>query len=529
MLFLFDNFSLDTDRFELRRGEKLIRAEPQVVELLAHLVANNHRLVTRDEIVEKIWLGRVVSEAAISSRIKAARHALDDDGIAQRYIRTVHRKGFRFVGEMRHGSGTSRVETLTPEALVGSDGPSLHGARPSVIVLPFINLSSDLEQEYLSDGITADVIARLSKYRWIDVIARNTSFGYKGKAMDVRELGALLQVDYVVEGSVQRVGSRIRIGVQLIDAHTGHSKWSDRNDRELADIFVLQDEITEIMAARIEPEIGVAERNRVHLMHPPRANAPDLKAWESYHLGVFHFFRFTGPDNVEAQRLLRHSQELDPQFGEPFAWWAYATILGMVYWDTSPTQDLLDEALKACDRALEIDGQDATFHALRARVLLARQEYDQAITANEMAISLNPSLAAAHCGLGDSLTYETRYDEAVRSFDKAIALSPNDPQIWAFYSYGALSMIFSGQYEKALQWAEKAASIPNHQYWTLAHRAVALACLGRIDEAQAAADRLLHKLPRFCRNFAREKLFFLREPDQVELYLEALRLAGIPE
>lgn len=530
MRYLFDEFSLDADRFELSRDGAPLRVEPQVIELLLLLVENAGRMVSKDEIIDVVWRGRVVSEAAVSSRIKSARQALGDDGQTQRYIRTVHKKGFRFGGEVRRDRAETdasepRDEAPAPVAAVesGEVPAATPSGRPAVAVLPFVNLSSDPEQEYLSDGITADVIARLCKHRWIDVVARNTSFGFKGRAVDVRELGRLLSVAYVVEGSVQRASNRIRVAVQLVDAASGLNRWSERYDREMSDIFALQDEITEMIAARLEPEIGLSERSKLIQSRPP-----DLHAWDCYHLGIFHFFKFTGPDNVEAQRLLLRAQQLDPQFGEAFAWWAYALILGMVYWETPPTPELLDQALAACDRALEIDRQNASFHALRARVLLARCEYRHAIAENQAAIELNPSFAAAHCGLGDSLAYEKRYEEAVECFDRAIALSPNDPQLWAFYSYGALALIFKGDYDTAVAWTDRAAGIPNCQYWAWAHRTVAMALAGHLAAAGRARDRLLQEMPGFSIAFARQKLFYLREAEHVERYLEGLRLAGVP-
>ena len=529
MRYTFDEFSLDSDRFELARNGQAVHIEPQVVELLLLLIENSGRMVSKDEIIDKIWHGRIVSEAAVSSRIKTARQALGDDGQQQRYIRTIHKKGFRFVGDVAEPDGKAAAQapsasSAAPSAEAPARADEGHARRPAVAVLPFNNLSPDPEQEYFSDGISADVIARLSKHRWIDVIARNTSFGYKGQSVDVREVGTALGVDYVVEGSVQRAGNRVRISAQLVDARSGHSKWTERYDRELSDIFALQDEITEMIAARLEPEIGFAERNKV--IH---ARTPDLQAWDCYHMGIYHFYKFTGPDNVEAQRLLRQSQQLDPQLGEAFAWWAYAVILGMIYWETPPTAALLDEALAACDRALAIDGHNASFHALRARVLLARREYDQAIVENQAAIDLNPSFAAAHCGLGDSLAYESRYDEALHCFERAIALSPNDPQLWAFYSYGALALIFKGEYATAAEWCDRAANIPNCQYWTHAHRTVALAHLDRPEEASRCAASLRREVPHFSCRFAREKLFYLRNPEQVERYIDGLRSAGIPE
>jgi len=544
MRYQFEQYVLDTECFEIHCNGASIRAEPQVIELLALLVANSSRLVTREEINEIVWRGRVVSDAALSSRVKSARQLLGDNGRDQRLIRTVHKKGFRFVAPVRvlDGTGIEPAEAASPNeaALPGvATGPPRVAAarepepesapvaaarlnRPAIAVLPFSNLSAAAEQEYFSDGITADIISQLSRHRWLDVTARNTTFGYKGTGVDVRQIARDLGVSYLVEGTVQRIGARVRVTVNLVDAAGGRHLWSDRYDREVADIFALQDEITEMIVARLEPEIGFAERNRVMLKRPAM-----LQAWDYFHLGVYHFFRFTATDNLEAQRLLQQSAELDPGFGDAQAWWAYALVLGMVYWETPPTAELLDRALAACNRALAFDPQNATFYALRGRIKLARCEYDSALQDNQIAIGLNPSFAAAHCGLGDSLAYEGRYQEAIDRFEKAVALSPNDPQLWAFLTYGALAQLFKGDYDRALQWTEQAASLPNCQYWTIAHRVVALACLGRIEEARHTAARLLRDNPQFSIAFVREKLFYLKRPEQVQLYLEGLQRAGI--
>jgi len=519
MRYRFNEFELDTDRFEISKDGKPLQAEPQVIELLALLVENKDRVVVKEEINEVVWRGRIVSEAALSSRIKSLRQLLGDDGKTQQIIRTVHKKGFRFIAEVEPAAPGPAA---APEAAAGDS--ARRTKRPTVAVLPFANLSSEADQEYLSDGITADIITLLSKHRWLNVVARNTTFGYKGKAPDLQELARDLDASYVVEGSVQRAGERVRISAKLIDAATGHHKWTERYDREMSDIFSLQDEITEMIVARVEPEIGWAERTRV-----VQARPTNLEAWDCYHLGIHHFFKFTAEDNREAQRLLLESQALDPNFGESYAWWSYAVILGMVYWDTQPSEELLDQALAACDRALMLDHQNASFHALKARVLLARCEYSSAVLENEIAISLNPSLASAYCGLGDSLAYEGQYEDSVRCFERAIALSPNDPQLWAFYSYGALVLLFKQDYEKALEWTERAFAIPNCQYWATAHRAVILAHLGRVDEARGMKERLLRESPLFSRAFAREKLFYLKRPEQIELYLKGLEIAGVPE
>ncbi len=511
MIYRFKTFELDTDRYELRDNQVPVPLEPQVFALLSLLVTNSDRMISKEEMIEQIWNGRVVSDSALSSRIKSLRRALGDDGKSQRLIRTVHGRGFRFVGDVEtakpDGASNRATGTTDRDVSASSEKPI---SKPAIAVLPFLNMSGDADQEYFSDAITQDIITNLSKHRWLDITARNTSFGYKGKSIDVRQLADELGVDYVVEGSVRRSGDRIRVTAQLVDASTGTQRWSDRYDRDLKDVFAVQDEITAKIVARLEPEIGAAERQKV-----AKSVRRDLQAWECYHLGIYHFFKFTADDNLEAQKLLQRSRELDPQFGEAHAWWAYAVVLGMVYWDTDPSEELLDEALAAASLALDLDDQNAVFYALKARVQLARREYDAALTENEMAINLNPTFAAAHCGLGDSLAYEGRYDEAIETFENAIELSPNDPQRWAFLTYGALAHIFKGDFETAVKWCDTASEIPNCQYWTTAHKAVALALLGKTDNAQRAVARLLKERPDFSIEFAKKKLFFLKDPEQI--------------
>jgi TolB-like protein/Tfp pilus assembly protein PilF len=520
IIYRFEPFELDTARFELRRDSVPVPIEPQVLSLLVLLVANRHRMVSKDEIIERIWNGRIVSDAALSSRIKSARQALGDDGKSQRLIRTVHGRGFRFVRDVTAGTGAELHDRAPTSGRAAGDAGT---ARPAIAVLPFRNLSTDPDQEYFSDAISQDIITSLSKHRWLDVAARNASFGYKGKAIDVRQLAEDLRVDYVVDGNVRRSGNRIRVTAQLIDAGTGNQRWSDRYDRDLEDVFAVQDEITMKIVARLEPEIGAAERQKA-----VRAVRRDLRAWDCYHLGVFHFFKFTAEGNREAQKLLQRSRDLDPEFGEAHAWWAYAVVLGMVYWDTEPSPQLLDEALAATDLALKTDDQNATFYALKARVQLARREYESALAENQLAINLNPTFAAAHCGLADSLAYEGRYEEAVQCFREAIELSPNDPQRWAFLTYGALAHIFKHDFRTAVEWADRACEIPNCQYWTTAHKAVALAHLGDREGARRAVERLLREKPGFTQEFARRKLFYLKDPAQLRLYMEGLALAGVP-
>jgi len=475
--------------------------------------------------------------------MRKARVALGDEGTQQSVIRTVHGHGYRFVAAIdepgdsgeadmnetaasrsaTRGVTSSSVTPSSGEAQSGPEGSSPRDSRPVVAVLPFVNMSDHADQEYFSDAVTQDIITQLSRHRWLNVLARNTTFGYKRRLDDIKQIAGELGARYVVAGSVRRAGERIRVTVELVDAASGTQKWSDRYDREIEDVFAVQDEITAMIVARLEPEIGFAERQRV--IRAPRA---DLEAWDSFHLGVAHFFRFTAQDNLEAQRLLNRSRELDPQFGEAHAWWAYAVVLGMVYWDTEPSPGLLDEALASTQRALEIDDQNAVFYALKARVQLARGEYDSARRENELAISLNPTFAAAHCGLADTLAYQGRYEEAIDRFERAIQMSPNDPQRWAFLTYGALALIFKRDFPAAITWADRAREIPNCQYWTMAHKAVALAYLDRTEEARQAMAEVMAACPGFSTPFARQKLFYLKSREQIDMYLAGLARAGAP-
>jgi TolB-like protein/Flp pilus assembly protein TadD len=515
MLYSFADCQLDTDRLELRRSGSVVALEPQVFELLKYLVANPERVVSRDEINQAVWGGRIVSDAALSSRISSARQAIGDDGKSQSLIQTVHSRGFRFIGAVR--------TSAEPAQLSASERSPRE--RPTIAVLPFENLSGNAHEDYFSDGLTADIVAKLARYRWLRLVARNTMSQFKGRAVSIVGIGRETDADYVVEGSVRRAGDRVRVNVELIDAHSGHCRWTESYDRQSKDFFDVQDDIAQTIAARIEPEIGLEERRRIASVSGSR----DLRAWECYHLGIAHFFKFTGPDNGKAQELLQRARELDPEFGEAHAWWAYAVVLGTVYWDTEQTQELLDGALAATMRALEIDDRNAVFYALKARVQLARGEYESAIEGNRIAVEMNPSFAAAHCGFADSLTYLGRYEEAIERFEKAIALSTNDPQRWAFFTYGALALILKKDFARAVEWTERASEIPNRQYWTLAHKAVALAYLDRREEAKHALNAAIAEQPELSLTFARKKMYFLRRPEQIGFYLDGLKRAGAPK
>jgi TolB-like protein/class 3 adenylate cyclase/predicted negative regulator of RcsB-dependent stress response len=515
----FRDFELDTALFELRQAGERIPLEPQVFDLLVFLARNSHRTVTKEEIFAAIWGDRIVSDAALSSQIKAARRAVGDDGASQHTISTVHGRGFRFIATLENRAPAPAGDA---DGTGDDRGPSAATRKPSVAVLPFLNLNQDSSEDVFADGITEDITTALAKNRWLTVIARNPAFAFRGSKESIRIIGQKLNADYLVTGSVRKAGTRFRITVQVADADTEQSVWSERFDRDKVDIFDLQDEISELVAGRIEAELGLSEQKKAE--RRPRKN---LGAWDLYQLATAEFYKFTPEGNLKCQELLRKVIALDPDLASAHSRLAYAIVLSMVYFDAPYDAAKMDEALAAGERAIKLDDQDANGYFTLGRVRLARCEYDLAIDALEYALELNPCLAVAYCGLGDSLAYEGRLEEAIEQFEKAVHLSPHDPFRWGFFSYRSLAHLFRGEFQDSAVWARRAVQIPNAQYWAWAHLAAALGHLGNESAAQSAVKDLMAMKPGFTLEFAKEHLFYIKRADQMQMYLEGLRKAGV--
>jgi class 3 adenylate cyclase/TolB-like protein/Tfp pilus assembly protein PilF len=515
----FRDFELDTALFELRQKGERIPLEPQVFDLLVFLARNANRTVTKEETFAAIWGDRIVSDAALSSQIKAARRAVGDDGAAQHTIATVHGRGFRFVAPIE---GAAAAPADNGGAVAAEEPPRAGARKPSVAVLPFLNLNQDPSEDPFADGIAEDITTALAKNRWLTVIARNPAFAFRGSKEGIRSIGQKLDADYLVTGSVRKAGTRFRITVQAADSATEQGIWSERFDRDKADIFDLQDEISETVAARIEAELGLSEQKKAE--RRPRKN---LGAWDLYQLGTAEFYKFTSASNLKSQDLMRQAIALDPDFANAHSRLAYAIVLSMVYFDAPPEPAKMDEALRAAERAIQLDDQDANSYFTLGRVRLARCEYDLAIVALEHAVELNPCLAVAHCGLGDSLAYEGRLDKAIEQFEIAVRLSPHDPFRWGFFSYRSLAHLFRGEFQEAAAWARKAVQVPNAQYWARAHLVAALGHLDDAKHADAAVRDLLQVKPEFSQEFARQHLFYIKRADQLEIYIAGLNKAGI--
>lgn len=318
MIYCCGQYQLDTERRELRCGSALVSLEPQVFDVLAFLMQHHERVVTKDDLIAAVWENRTVSDSTLSSRIAAARQAIGDTGEAQAMIRTIARKGFRFVGDIQIADTIDQHSATAPSDTKSS---SLN-AKPSIAVLPFINLSGDLEQEYFADGVTEDLITALSHFRWLFVIARSSSFTFKGRHSDVKDIGQKLGVRYLLEGSVRRAAARIRITSQLIDTSTGTHIWADRYDGAIEDIFELQDQLTASVVGAIGPKLEQAEIDRAKRKAPG-----NLDAYDYYLRGVANTVPYTKEGYEEALSQFYRVIEIDPAFAPAYgmASWCYVT------------------------------------------------------------------------------------------------------------------------------------------------------------------------------------------------------------
>jgi adenylate cyclase len=396
--------------------------------------------------------------------------------------------------------------------------------RLSIAVLPFNNMSADPEQEFLADGISEDIITGLSKIRWFLVIARNSTFTYKGQAVDVKQVAKELGVRYVLEGSVRKAGNRIRVTAQLIDAATGLHVWAERYDRELQDILDLQDEITQTIVARVEPELAAAERDRA-----VSRRTDHLGAWECYQRGLWHMWDFNREKHGRALELLNRATELDPNFSTAYAYLCYAYYEGVVMgWADDPAHDL-DLGMKAARRALQIDDKDPVGYFAIGRIHMMQGRHDASIGALETAIQLNPSFSQAYHGLGMVLALAGHLDEARAAFVRVEQLSPRDPILWASTVTHALADVLAGDAEAALAWVQKTRQLPRATgYWPHAVGAAALSQAGRVEEARAEVQAALRELPNLTLSFLARNLP-TKHPGGLDPYLDALRAAGLPE
>jgi len=523
MKFLFDNHALDTDRRELHRGSERIAVEPQVFDLLVYLVQNCDRVVSKDDLIASVWRGRIVSDSTLTSRINAARKAVGDSGEDQKLIRTVVRKGLRFVGtvhaksngaEPAHAAGP--LDEVREQSRAGLPLPD----RPAIAVLPFINMGGDAEQEYFSDGISEDIITALSKLRWFFVIARNSSFIYKGKAVHLQQVADELGVRYVLEGSVRKGGDRVRITAQLNDVATGSHIWAERYDRELADVFAVQDEITEAIVAAIEPQLYAAENFRAQ-RKPPNS----LDAWDLVMRALSHYWRVTRQDNMVAQALLEKATAVDPNYGQALGVLATSHMFSahMGWTDLAMVAPIAERAALA---AILIDSEDPWAHLALGGVYLFARRFDDCLAEFELALRLNPNFSLAQGYHGLALCYCGRWEEGNVAAHRALRLSPRDPFSAIYCGIAAYAQFVGGNYDEAIRLARE--GIRQRGDFVGAHRVLTAAAgmAGQGDLAKVALQELCRAQPNICLAWIKRQMPMKREADR-DHYLEGFRRAGL--
>jgi len=524
--YAFEDYVLDPERRELTRASEPIPIGPQVFDLLLYLVQNREHVVSKDQLLDAVWGGRTVSESTLTSHINAARKAIGDTGQEQRLIRTVARKGFRFVGEVREGQVS--VELSVAHAAAHAIEPSARTLelpdRPSIAALPFLNLSGDSEQEYFTDGVVEDIISALSRIRWLFVIARNSSFTYKGRAVDVKQVGRELGVRYVLEGSVRKAAHRLRITGQLIDAATGAHLWAERFEGTLDDIFELQDQVTESVVGAIAPQLERAEIDRAK-----RKPTESLDAYDYYLRGMANLHQGTKEAVNEALRLFLRATELDPDFASAYAMAAWCYFWRKINdWMIDRPQEVA-EGIRLARRAVAIGKDDAVALARSGHALghLAG-ELDGGIALVDRALALNPNLAAAWFLGGFLRIWRGEVNDAIDRFARAMRLSPLDSETYRMQAGTAMAHLLAGRFDAATSWAEKAfRDLPSFLI-AIAIIAAGHALAGRTDEAREAMQRLRQLDPALRLSGIKDWLPFHR-PDDLATFTDGLRKAGLPE
>jgi adenylate cyclase len=522
MMLQFEGYTLDIARNVLRAADREIALRRKSFALLRYLAENADRVVAKEELLKAIWPDNItVSDESLTHCVSEVRQALGDSG--QAIIRTVPRRGYRFAVP---------VTRLAAPETGPADSGSLHGGegreggRPSVAVLPFTNLGGDPEQDYFSDGMTEDIVTELSRFSELLVIARNSSFQYKGRAVDIRQVGQELGARYVLEGSVRRSGERIRIAAQLIDAATGAHCWAERYDRELHDTFQVQDEVARTIVTLLAAHVNRAEIERT-LLKPPAT----WEAYEYYLRGADVFFlhttRRTKASLYDARRLLERCLSIDPGYARAAAMLsrthlhAYMEPFDGDYLNPAA----LDRALELAETAVHLDGRLPQARAQLGDVLIYKRQHDAGLAEFEHAFALNRNFIDYR--YARALIYAGDPERAIEVLEANQRFDPFQPLIWSTSWLGFANYMLRRYGEAVRLLRECAARLPNLQ-WPHLWLAAALAQAGQLEEARREAAAVLRINPGFTIE-SWNALNVFRDPADAEHRVDGARKAGLPE
>lgn len=479
----FGEHVIDSDRIEVTHRGTQIALEPLAFGMLELLVRHRDRVVSKDELLDELWTGKVVSDATISGTLKALRHALGDSGGEQKIIRTVRGHGYRFVAAIEDDVLAGQRVVVQSIRDVSIANPALP-AKPSVAVLGFDSVGGD-PNDLFAEGLAVDLDAQLARLHGLFVIARESARLFSTRTTALREIGERLGVRYLVFGSTQRAGKRIRATINLTNAETQQTVWTDHFDRTLEDIFSVQDEIVEAVTTSLLPEIERAEMERARLI--PTEN---LDAWECYHRAMWHNFRFTAGDSAQARALLTRAGELDPHFARAHSGLSFNHFLqAFLHTDTSVNKHI-ELAVSCAEKSVDLDAQDAMSHWVLGRALFLRKDHERALRSLDTALTANPNYAQGRYAKGFVEVHASREKQALSDLDVAQRLSPFDPLLFAMKSCRAISMAIQGDAQTASNWAVEATESANAHFHIHAVAAACCAMAGKDAEARQLAQRV---------------------------------------
>lgn len=453
MIYAFGDFELDAEKVELRGQGNPVALEPQVYALLLLLVENADRMVSKDEIIAKVWGGRIVSDSAVASRIKSARRALGDDGEAQRFIRTVHGAGFRFVAET-----VRRQASAQPRIITASAVEPVHAAdhvKPSVAVLPFRLVGVAGPYAPIADALPHDLIAELSRLRWLFVIARGSSFRFRATDPDICAIGQALSVRYCLSGVIEIVQNALTVTVELADTRDGGIVWGDRYAAVVDDVFDIRTRIVASVVAALEIQIPLNEARLARLR-----GTENLDAWSAYHLGLQQMFHFNRDDNANAIALFERAIAQDRNFARAYAGLSFTHFQNsFLRYTPDPARDAV-AARRYAEQSIALDSLDPFANFTMGRVFWLEGNLDGSLSWLERATTLSPNYAQGVYARAWADTVSCRGEAGQANADLAMALSPLDPLHYAMMATRALSHLVRGEDSEAAHWAERAARAP---------------------------------------------------------------------
>jgi TolB-like protein len=476
LIYRFDGFELDPGKFELREHGAAKHLEPQVLSLLILLASNADRLVSKDEIIEKIWGGRIVSEAAVASRIKAARQALGDDGKEQRFIRTVHGKGFRFGAPV-----TFDQAALKPGfATTAQEPPPAPAAeeRPSIAVLPFHLVGGPGPLSVIADALADELIGDLSRLRWLLVIARTSTFRFRGQDVGCEQVGAALNVRYCLTGTLEEAGGRVILSVMLARTSDSAVVWADRFTAGRDELHDLRCVVLDAVIANLETRIIQNEVERARRM--PEGS---LDAWSSYHLGLDHMFRFNRADNARAAALFAQALARDANFSRALSGLSFTRFQDCFLQYSNDPEAMADQARSLAERAVQCDPLDPFAHLNLGRSLWFADAVPESLERLSASIALSPNYAQAIYSKAWAEMTQCDVVHSDENAELALRLSPLDPLRYAMLGVRSVSALLRGDHHAALDWGERAAQSPGAHKHIAVIAAIAAQASGNGDRA----------------------------------------------